>query len=182
MPDVGGRPRKFSTPEELQRLVDAYFAECDPHISTHKVPITPANGSKLAWREEEYITEQEPYLITGLAIALGTTRDTLLDYENGLYDDLFDPDTDEGQAQKLRFSDTIKAAKARCQMFAERHLFMGKNPTGSIFSLKNNYGWKDKSEVDNNNTGEVIHKYEDMSDAQLEAALKARETQHNTEA
>lgn len=182
MVNVGGRPRKWQTPEELQQVIDAYFAECDPHIDTHKVSIVAANGKGLAWRDEEYITEQKPYVITGLALALGTTRDTLLDYESGLYDDLFDPDTPEGNELRLRFSDTIKMAKLKCQMYAEQHLYTGKNPTGAIFNLKNNYGWKDKSEVDNNTNGEVIHKYEDMTDEQLAAALQARATSHNPEA
>lgn len=29
------------------------------------------------------------------------------------------------------------------------------NPTAGIFNLKNNYGWKDKQEIDQNNTGDV---------------------------
>ena len=32
---------------------------------------------------------------------------------------------------------------------------IGKNPTGAIFNLKNNYAWKDKTEVDSKHTGNL---------------------------
>lgn len=98
---------KFTTPEELQEKVDAYFNQCDE--------------------------TKEPYTITGLALALDTTRETLLDYEG-----------------KDVYSDTIKKAKQRCHNYAEKYLYTGKNVTGAIFNLKNNYGWKDKTEQDLN--------------------------------
>ncbi len=64
-----------------------------------------------------------------------STRDLLIDYT----------DKDE-------FSDTIKKAKARVEAFNEQRLF-GNNVTGVIFNLKNNFGWKDKTEVDQNMSG-----------------------------
>ena len=78
------------------------------------------------------LRQNKPYTITGMAVFLGTTRDLLVDYE-----------------KKKKFSDTIKRAKERCHAYAEESLFIGKNPSGAIFNLKNNYGWKDKSEVSN---------------------------------
>lgn len=78
---------------------------------------------------------QKP-LITELALFLDTTRETLCDYR-----------------EKDEYSDSIKKAKLRCQITLERNLVEGKvNPTGTIFNLKNNYGWRDKSE------SEVEHK------------------------
>lgn len=134
----GGRPLKFKTVAELQQKIDEYFGNCDPHIAKRQVKVMKSDGSSY-WAEEDYMTDQVPYTITGLAIALRTTRDTLLDYESGKYDD---PDRDEETNES--FSDTIKAAKQRCQFFAEQHLFTGRNATGAIFSLKNNYGWEDR--------------------------------------
>lgn len=180
--ETRGRPRKFKTPAELQTLVDAYFADCDPHISTHKVAVRAAQGSGVTWTDEEYVTEQKPYTITGLALALGTDRSTLLEYESGVYDFLLEEDEDNRDETAKLFSYTIKEAKNRCHYYAEQHLYTGKNPTGAIFSLKNNYGWKDQSQIDQHTNGEVIHKYEDMDDTELAAALKARETTDNPEA
>lgn len=129
----GGRPLKFKSAKELQDKINAYFAECDPHIiEVEEVDTIRENGKFV--RDEivlrKRMSKQIPYTITGLALALGTTRDLLIDYE----------DKDE-------FSDTIKEAKAKCHNFAEKKLFEA-NATGPIFNLKNNYGWKDKTEQD----------------------------------
>lgn len=101
-----GRPPKFSSVEELEEKIEKYFKDCDE--------------------------KGDPYTMTGLALALDTTRETLLDYK----------DKDE-------YSYSIKRAKTRCEAYAERHLFNGKNGVvGAIFNLKNNYSrWVDKQEI-----------------------------------
>ncbi len=99
-----GRPPKFESVEQLQSLIDAYF-------ETEEGKDTPT--------------------ITGLALALDTTRKTLLDY--------CETDTE--------FSYTIKKAKARVERKMEQCLY-GNNVTGLIFNLKNNFGWKDRTETD----------------------------------
>lgn len=99
----GGRPRKWNTPEELQEEIDEYFEIC----SEEKIPVT----------------------ITGLALALNTTRETLMDYQNN----------DE-------FSDTVKRAKLRIENAYEQRLILN-GRAGDIFALKN-FGWKDKQEIE----------------------------------
>jgi hypothetical protein len=99
-----GRPPKFENVAQMQILIDAYFAE----------------------RE----TKELPLTVTGLALALDTTRDLLCDYEN-----------------KPEYSDTIKRAKAKVADYAEQMLYMGKGAAGPIFALKN-FGWSDKQEVE----------------------------------
>jgi hypothetical protein len=156
----GGRPLKFSSVDDLQIKIDAYFGNCDPHRAKRILLRQKANGQHYV-DEEEYITEQVPYTITGLALALDTTRETLRDYESGKYDD-----AGRSEDENSRFSDTIIRAKLRCEQFAEMHLFTGKNANGAIFSLKNNYNWVDKSEVDN-----TVHTVE----ADLDSLDKERE-------
>lgn len=56
----GGHPRKFSSPEEIDKLSTAYFKEMD--------------------------SLEKPYTITGLAESLGTFRIVLISYEKGDYD------------------------------------------------------------------------------------------------
>jgi hypothetical protein len=129
MAHPGGRPLLFKSREELQGKIEEYFTWCDEH--------------------------NKPYLITGLALALRTSRETLINYES-----------------REEFFDTIKDAKLKCEGYAEDYLYTGKNVGGAIFNLKNNYGWRDKTEVDQK--GEITHKYEDMTDDQLEQAIKAR--------
>lgn len=102
---------------------------------------------------------------------LDTNRHTLLDYKEAKHDgkDIeADPDAD--------YSHSIKRALAKCEAAIEKRAMLGGlNATMSIFTLKNNYGWRDRTEQDVNTTGEVKHTYEELDDEQLEAALKARE-------
>lgn len=79
--------------------------------------------------------DNKPYTITGLAMALNLTRQGLCEY-----------------ADKSDFSDTVKKAKQKVEESVEARLF-GANCTGSIFWLKNNGGWKDKTETEH--TGEI---------------------------
>jgi hypothetical protein len=99
-----GRPPKFQSLEELETLINDYF-------ETEEGKNTPT--------------------VTGLALALDTTRKTLLDY--------CELDNE--------FSYTIKKAKARVERKMEQHLY-GNNVTGLIFNLKNNFGWRDRTETD----------------------------------
>jgi hypothetical protein len=146
---AGGRPLKFKSVKELQEKIDAYFADCDPHME-EVTEWVQARDSKGQLKKDEnglnylvevthkVMTEQKPYTITGLALALDTSRETLLDYE-----------------EKQEFSDTIKKAKDRCHNYVENSLLTS-NPTGAIFNLKNNYGWKDKTEQDITTGGEAM--------------------------
>jgi len=104
----GGRPLKFKTVKDLEKVCDAYFNEC----KEGSLPVT----------------------ITGLALAIGSTRQTVMDYQNS-----------------DKFTDAIKRYKLRCENYAEIQLFTGQQ-TGAIFALKN-YGWKDKQEIENTDTG-----------------------------
>lgn len=97
------RPLKFKNIEKLQEKIDKYFEE----------------------------TPQEEWTITWLALALDTSRDTLMNYE-----------------WRDGFSDTIKRAKDMVEHSYEIDL-KKKGNTGTIFALKN-FDWKDKSEVDKN--------------------------------
>lgn len=137
----GGRPLKFKSVADLQKKVDAYFADCDPHVEDTTEWVEARNTEGKLLKDEnglnylveihhKVMTKQIPYTITGLALALGTSRETLLDYE-----------------ERAEFSDTIKAAKVKIENYVESQLFTN-SPTGPIFNLKNNYGWKDKTEQD----------------------------------
>lgn len=77
--------------------------------------------------------KQKPYTMSGLAYSLGIDRITLINY-----------------GKKDLFSTQIKNAKAKVQAQLEENALMGKgNAVFTIFNLKNNYGWKDQTEVKN---------------------------------
>jgi len=127
-----GRPLKFKSAAELQKKIDEYFESCFEEVWTQDEegkwnPVLDRHGNVLK-------KQVRPFTISGLAVHLGTTRRTLLDYEER--DD--------------EYSHTIKAAKQKIESFTEEQLFTNRNTTGVIFNLKNNYGWTDKSEVDTN--------------------------------
>lgn len=66
--------------------------------------------------------------VSGLAFHLGIATETLRRYEH-----------------KDEFCVTVKKAKQRIEISLEQRL-AGQAVTGTIFNLKNNFGWKDKSE------------------------------------
>lgn len=82
--------------------------------------------------------------ITGLAYFLDTTRKTLLEYENEILKSVSDD-------MKEEYSDIIKSAKARIELEYEQLLFKGNSVIGAIFTLKNNFGWVDRQEIQQTN-------------------------------
>ena len=139
-----GRPKKFTSVEELEEQVQGYFNSCfAPMTERQKVcindyeeeqekeydyidaPVLDSNGDPVYY-------QFRPITVTGLAVHLDTTRDVLLDYEK--------------KPENADFSPTIKRAKQMIQRYAEEYLFDGKNQTGAIFNLKNNWGWVDRTE------------------------------------
>lgn len=145
-----GRPPKWSKPEQMQKLIDAYFASCWK-LQTFRTPNDEARKREAnkpaltrAYAEADYIQavrlDEEgtpifnrirPYTITGLALALGTTRETLRDYE-----------------KNIKFTDTVRRAKMIIHNFTEEGFIDGDiTPSAAIFSLKNNYGWTEEQTV-----------------------------------
>lgn len=121
----GGRPKKYSEVEQLQKKINEYFKMCDE--------------------------KEKPYTITGLCLYLDIDRVTLLRYE-----------------EKDEFCSTIKRAKNKVENYVEENSLMGKlNPTVSIFNLKNNFGWKDKTEIETNQNIKVDNPYKNLTEEEL---------------
>jgi DNA-packaging protein gp3 len=139
-----GRPLLFKSKEELETKIEEYFKSCYDYKRDmfggrieDKVCVSEVEGEDgkihRKWESKGFVMEQvKPFTVSGLAVYLGTSRETLMNYE-----------------KKEEYFDTIKAAKDRIYAYTEESLFNSK-ATGPIFSLKNNYGWVDKQEIDNN--------------------------------
>lgn len=54
------------------------------------------------------------------------------------------------------YADIVARAKQRCEHYAETQLFHGNHVVGAIFTLKNNYGWRDRTEQDLTSGGQQI--------------------------
>lgn len=131
----GGRPLKFKTVRELEEKIQAYFYSCWTYrrdmFGNRIIDKQDPNHSK---ETPVYVmVKEKAYTVTGLAVFLDTTRDTLMDYEKRRGD---------------KFSDAIKKAKLAIYADTEEALFRKGSATGAIFSLKNNYHWRDRTEMD----------------------------------
>jgi len=109
----GGRPLKFTSVAIMQKAIDEYFKESEE--------------------------KKKPLTISGLAMALGMTTETLRMY-----------------AEKDKFSATVKKSKQIVEEYIECLLISGQAAAGSIFWLKNNAGWKDKTETDVTSGGKPL--------------------------
>ena len=66
-------------------------------------------------------------------------------------------DTFDAYKNKPEYSDTCKKILAVCENTLVSMLYDNnrRNIIGPIFALKNNYGWKDKQEIDQNISGDL---------------------------
>lgn len=121
-PNPVGRPLKYKTVEELQAAIDEYFLFCDNRIKQ----VHSKEGESYA------IANPEPYTMSGLALVMGIDRRSLLNY-----------------GKRDEFFPTIKEAKSRVEADVEKRMSDKETFTpGLIFNAKNNFDWKDKTEVD----------------------------------
>jgi len=122
----GGKPRKFETPEVLEAVIQDYFDSC-------YITKIDDNGDK-------YQQNIKPLTVSGLAVFMGTNRQTLMTYQDNY---------------GIEYHDAISRAKAKIESFAAESLFTAKSAQGIMFSLKNNYDWRDKQEIDTNVSGDI---------------------------
>lgn len=143
-----GRPWKFSSPEQLEKLIQEYFDSITISIPRTKQNTDPDKDVDDDFREpilnnlwEQIIDIQyvEIPSILGLCEYLDIYRWNLLEYE-----------------EKEEFRNTIKKAKQRIEKYNAEQLYRKEQVTGIIFNLKNNFDWKDKTEVDNNTKISVV--------------------------
>jgi len=116
------RPLKYKSVEEIKKVIDEYFNWCNNRL------VKIWDDKK---QVELMVCSPAPYTMSGLARRLGLSRQGLLDYSN-----------------RDEFLDTIKEARERVHEDVETRL-MERQATGAIFNLKNNFGWKDETKVDN---------------------------------
>lgn len=170
---AGGRPLLFNTVEELQTKIQAYFDDCKPHPEQRVIykwkqkdvqrRVRDDKTGKLVtktFQENDYsqrpdeetewaISEPQIMTVSALAVFLGTSRETLINYQ-----------------VKPEFFDTIKEAKDIIEAQWEKRL-EGSNVTGVIFNLKNNWKWEDRSQSELTNPDGSLNPYADLTEEQL---------------
>lgn len=114
-----GRPPKFKSAEEIQKLIDEYFESCKGEpLMVGDEPFLDKNGHPV-------LINARPPTVTGLALALGFhSRQSLLNYQ-----------------AKKEFVDTITRAKMRVEEYCETRLFDRDGQRGAEFNLRYNFRW-----------------------------------------
>lgn len=106
-------------------------------------PLKYRSKKKLEMAIDDYFmccdATERPYTMSGLAVHLGIDRTTLINY-----------------GKREQFFNTIKKARDKVENYAEEQLFLNSHTAGVIFNLKNNFGWRDKAEIDANTEEETV--------------------------
>lgn len=107
-------------------------------------PLAYGSPQLLADKAKEYFTEWEgqarPLTMAGLIVYLDICEDTFGEYARGAYD--------EYVLEGATFSETVKKIRKYIEnQKLEQALLGNYNASVSIFDLKNNHGYSDKSEV-----------------------------------
>src|SRR6476469_6887970 len=79
-PATMGRPLKYQNVGDLDMAIQLYFDKQDPHVEEHMVASGVNNNGETMFATRKVLTDQKPYTMSGLARALGISRQTLLDY------------------------------------------------------------------------------------------------------
>lgn len=141
-----GRPKKYKTAAALWKAVEGYFTSIS---RTETAAEWVDTGEKDAWGHPvkelqemktdkgEPITYRRyvlPPTVSGLCQALGIHRSTWWEYCDG--------------DKYPEFQDVVTMAQERICGWNEEQLVTRKDVRGIIFALQNNYGWKQKQEVE----------------------------------
>ena len=138
----GGKPLLFDTPEKLEKALNDYFDSITiTELKYQLVKVGEDEEGKPIYGQEPILNNKgtqvtrtryyENPSILAMCRHIGTTRETIREYE-----------------MREGYVDTIKKAKARVEEYLENELYRKEQVTGVIFNLKNNFGWKDKQEIE----------------------------------
>ena len=127
-----GRPKKY-TKKGLEKAVEGYFASI-----SRKVQVLDEDGEAVCNDAGESIWVMEyvrPPTVSGLCLYLGIDRSTWQNYAD--------------RALHPELQEITAYAKLRLETYLEEQLLTReKNVQGLIFNLQNNYGWREKREVE----------------------------------
>lgn len=148
---VRTRPLKFKTVATLERKMQKYFDSCFEEQWFDEIDrdefgnkTVDANG-KYVYKPVKRRVQIKPISITGLAVALDTSRHVLVNYETmGMDSDYVSVKPEI----KAKFINAIKKAKIFIENFLEDGMLKSDiNPAVGIFVAKNNFGWQDQTNV-----------------------------------
>ena len=118
---------KFASVEEFEKAVNSYFDAIQaPQLDKNGKPVVNQFG-------EPMMVYIRPATMTGLALHIGlASRQAILNYSH----------------RSKAYEDVVKKARMRVQEYCEQRLFDRDGAKGAQFSLRNNFDWVEKQEVD----------------------------------
>lgn len=140
---VAGRPRKYATATAFQNAVNRYFLRTSRVVGvTEQVPTGRFDQHGHMICEERTVKNQlgetatrVEYLqkpsVAAICTEIGISRDTWNEYE-----------------RREGYDAVCAAAKLEIERYLVERLGSGKGDSGVMFNLKQNYGWKDRMEVE----------------------------------
>lgn len=134
-PTKGTRCRWIS-PEHLQCMVDEYFESCNGPLFDRKGELLRDNNGNIVKGQVK------PYTVSGLALYLGISTQTLKRYREGLVDGLLEEMKAETE-DRLTFSKVVIRAKQKIEGYAEGRLYDRDGQRGAQFVLDCCFGWVD---------------------------------------
>lgn len=171
--NYGARKRiKWASPEQLQKKIDEYFDSCFGVMYDWKT------GAALTDEHGELRHGQiKPYTTTGLALALGISRETLIRYSDDEINALGVP-TDEDY-EGPTYGELVRNARERVQEFCESKLYERDGFNGGKFVLDCAFNWvgrKEFAEIEKMRRELELKERElDMREKQLDLALAENE-------
>lgn len=134
-----GSAKKFLSPEHLQGVVNEYFESCMGPMFYKGDLVRDDDGNLVK-------TQVKPFTLSGLALYLGVSTQTLKKYREGRLDTILDEmraETDDC----LTFSRVILTAKQTIEAYAEGRLYDKDGQRGAQFVLDCCYGWVSRKEA-----------------------------------
>lgn len=160
-PTKGSKPT-YANPYLLQAEVDKYFESLYGYVRTK-------NGNLLKNPDGTYVRElQQPPTVSGLALYLGMSTDTLKRWSKGRIDKI-------NSEYDLTCADVIKVARQRIEAYAESRSYDAQGQRGAEFILRSAFGWRtpkeqaeiEKIQVDN----EIKRKMFELKKALVDSGL-----------
>lgn len=130
---TAGRPKKYKSKKALAEAIERYFSSI-----SRTIPARDLTGATIRNDDGEDITLTQfvvPPSISSMCLYLGIDRSTWQNYcDAQLHPEL---------------QDITQTARARIEAYLEEQLLTReKGLQGIIFNLQNNYGWKQKTEME----------------------------------
>lgn len=150
-----GRPTKYD-PKFASMMIKFFSGPKFERFIKSEKQTTKSNGTTEKWVEYGYRCRDLPTL-NKFARKIGVNGDTIVEWAEAKYPLTFEVKALAGKLKYPEFSAAYNTVKELQKEFLSDNALKGFSPPASfIFVAKNITNWKDKQEVDNKHSGELV--------------------------